>query len=69
MQNLDPNTADAETLQQAFATYGRVKSAVLVKGQGGQNTGAAYVHFEDDNSAKVSACLQDTFLKDPVSLI
>lgn len=53
MQNLSPNSIDAPTLQEVFGSCGIVKSAVVVKGQGGQSTGAAYIHFEDHTSAKV----------------
>ena len=52
-QNLSPDSIDAATLQDVFGSCGNVKSAVVVKGQGGQSTGAAYIHFEDHTSAKV----------------
>ncbi|CAL5228112.1 g11188 [Coccomyxa viridis] len=52
--NLSPDSTDTGLLQEVFASCGNVKSAVLVKGQGGQSTGAAYIHFEDHSSAKAA---------------
>ena len=62
MQNFDPKTTDTKILQDAFSTCGDVRSAILVKGLGGQSTGAGYIHFEDHQSAKVSwhAALKQT---------
>ena len=52
-QNLSPDSIDTATLQEVFGSCGNVKSAVVVKGQGGQSTGAAYIHFENHTSAMV----------------
>ncbi len=57
-QNLSPDSTDTGMLQEVFASCGNVKSAVVVKGQGGQSTGAAYIHFEDHTSAKVGRASQ-----------
>ena len=53
VQNFDPKTTDTKTLQDAFSSCGDVRSAILVKGLGGQSTGAGYIHFEDHQAAKV----------------
>ena len=67
MQNFDPKTTDTKILQDAFSTCGDVRSAILVKGLGGQSTGAGYIHFEDHQSAKVSwhAALKQTLHLNP----
>jgi hypothetical protein len=57
LQNFDANNTDTEILQNPFASYGSVKSAVLVKGQQGQSKAACYINFEDHESAKVWACM------------
>ena len=56
-QNLSPDSTEPAMLQEVFASCGHVRNAVVVKGQGGQSTGAAYIYFEDHTSAKVGGLI------------